>query len=553
MFGYRPAECGVTLGPTDIPDATFRVTKLHANFYEDIRKPVQVSLGCHIIGATAPFPDLNHGPSQLAGMSKRVAAAMPPINPQTYRRFRRFVKRFSNQHLQSLIIDPDEDFDFDTWIDNAPYKESRKEALRQVKARVNLRSKINTDVKAFVKPEFYESPKHVRGIYSRDDEYKVEVGPFFKIFGDKLFALRWFIKKIPVNDRPRYILEKLEGFIKLYCTDFSQYESTFVRALLLIERSLYAFALQKHPRKDYYMSLIDKMIANNTIKFHKFTCKVFGKRMSGEMNTSSGNGLMNMLMTFFILTDIGNKIEDIDAFFEGDDGIIKCIILPTAQHYRDLGANIKIEIPAGINTASFCGNVFDPIPLHNVTNPCEASVRFGWTGAKYLRSTEDVKLKLLKAKSLSMLYSYPGCPILRSLALYGLRVTSNVKITDEFIINNSTSSYEIEQLQEMNEYMNKATSEPNVYNVRVHGNTRQLVEELYGITIEQQHNVEQYLDSLTTLQPLNLNLPFPKSWQVNDLDYSITVDKYNPHLNFVKTGYSTPFYMAPGLLMVSHH
>lgn len=555
MFGYRPAEYGVILGPNDLPDASFEVIKLHPNFYEDIRKPVQVSLGCHILGVTPLFPDLNHGPSQLAGMSKRVAAAMPPINQQTLRRFKRFVKRFAEKHLQALIIEPDEDFSFDKWIDNAPYKESRKQMLREVKNRINLDSTINTDIKAHIKLEPYEEPKHLRGIYSRDDEYKVEVGPYFKEFGDRLFSLEWFIKKIPVNKRPEHIMERMQGYVRLFCTDFSKFESTFVRQLLLIERYIYIFSLQKHPLKNKIISLIDKMMNDNTIKFKKFTCKVNAKRMSGEMNTSSGNGLMNLLITFFVLLEAGNSFEDICAFFEGDDGIVKCVNLPTEQQYRDLGANIKIEVPSGINTASFCGNVFDPVPLHNVTNPCEASVRFGWTDPKYLRSTVEVHMKLLQAKSLSMLYSYPGCPILRSLALYGIRVTRSVTVGDKFIINNSSNSYELEQYMEMNEYYkNIDKMDPdNVFNVKIHENTRVLVEELYGIPIDCQLQVENYIDHLTTIQPLNLNLPYPNIWQVNDLEYSVMVNKYNPFINFTKTGYSTPFYMSPGLLMVSHH
>ena len=270
LFGYRPAEFGVVLKGNERPDKSFKVLKIHNNFYEDIRKPVQVSLGCHIEGATAPHPDLDHGPSQLACMTKRVAAEMPPISKQTLRRFRRFVKRFCKQHLQELIIDADEPFDFEEWISNAPYTEARRDELRAVKARLSLNSSISTVVAAFIKAEFYEEAKHLRGIYSRDDEYKVEVGPYFKKFGDKLFALEWFIKKIPVNDRPKHILEKLEGYINLFCTDFSQYESTFVRDLMLIERYVYVFSLQKHPLKDKIISLIDKMMTTNKIEFKKY-------------------------------------------------------------------------------------------------------------------------------------------------------------------------------------------------------------------------------------------------------------------------------------------
>lgn len=545
----------MSLDATTTPDPTFLVTKIHSNFYDEDRKPVQVSLGCHIVGVSAPFPDVDHGPSQLAGMTKRVAAQMPPINIVTLRRFRRFVKRFTKKYMSELIIDPDEPFDFDEWIDNAPYTESRREELRQVKNRTNLKNEVNKDVKAFIKREFYDSPKHVRGIYSRHDEFKCEVGPFFKVFGDLLFKLEYFIKKIPVNDRPKHILDKLEGFRELFCTDFSQFESTFVRELLLIERYVYLFSLQKHPQKAKITSLIDQMMALNIIKFKKFTCRVVAKRMSGEMNTSCGNGLMNLLITMFVLVEQGNKIEDIMGQFEGDDGIVKCTILPTAQQYRDLGANIKIELPSSINTASFCGNVFDPTALHNVTNPCEASVRFGWTDVKYVNSGREVLMQLLKSKSLSMLHGYPGCPILRSLALYGLRVTKNVKYDLNFNLTHAANSYEIEKSMEVDDYFkNVDKNDPNsVYNIVIHDNTRMLVAEMYGITIEQQLHCETYLDSLNDIQALELNLPYPEVWQVNDLEYTVEVERYNNNLQFIKNGYSTPYYTGPGMLMVAHH
>jgi hypothetical protein len=538
-----------------MPDPSFKVIKIHNNFEDDDRRPVQFSLGCHVVGTTCPMPDPDHGPSQLAGMTKRVAADMPPINQQTLRRFRRFVKRFCKSHLQELIIDPDEPFDFDAWIDNAPYTESRKQELRDTYYRINLDNKVKTEVKAFVKREFYEEPKHVRGIYSRSDEYKVEIGPFFKVFGDLLFKLEWFIKKISVNDRPQAILDRLEGFLKIFCTDFSQFESTFVRELLLIERMVYVFALQKHPLAKKIISLLDKLMDLNIIIFKKFTCQVIGKRMSGEMNTSCGNGLMNLLITIFVLLEAGNKLEEIAGFFEGDDSINKCANLPTEQQYRDLGANIKIDVPEDVSTASFCGNVFDPVALHNVTNPCEASVRFAWSDPKYMNAGAITKNKLLKSKALSMLHGYPGCPILRSLALYGLRVTKGTDLTVDFIKKNSVNSYEYEQQLEMMDYFKNIDKDDpkNVYNVKIHDNTRHLVERLYGITIDLQLKTEKYLDSLQTIQPLKLDLPFPTVWQVNDLEYSVMVQNKCGNICFVKKGYSTPYYTAPGILKVSHH
>lgn len=555
MFGYRPAEFGIVLDHTTLPDASFRVRKIHPNFYDDIRTPVQISLGCHVKTASALFPDLNHGPSQLAGMTKRVAAAMPPIDQPTLRRFRRFVKRFLNSHLQSLTFDPDEDFDFQEWLDNAPYTRARKKELHRIYYAVNLKNKVELLVKAFIKAEFYEDPKHNRGIYSRSDAYKVLVGPYFKKFGDKLFDLPWFIKKIPVHLRPAHLLEKIQDYKKIFCTDFSQFEATFVKDLMLIARMVHCWCLRKHPRRDFYVSLFDKMINTNIIAFKKFTCQVDCKRMSGEMNTSCDNGLMNFLMTMFVLVEAGNKLEDIMALFEGDDGVTECMNLPTSQQYRDLGAIIKIEVPESISTASFCGQIFDPIALHNVTNPMEASVRFGWVDPKYAFANDTTRMKLLRAKSLSMLYSYPGCPILRNLALYGLRMTDKRKyhVDTNFIINNFTDSYKINEQIKIIEYMNIKANLQEMLNIRIHPNTRQLVSKMYGISEECQLYNEGYLDSLDKLTPLDLVLPFPHKWQVFMQEYCVNVERMNKHLNFVKTGYVTPYYIDANTIRYAYH
>jgi hypothetical protein len=530
------------------PDPSFKVLRIHPTFGNNIRKPTRISLGCHVRGVSLPTPDLNHSPSQLAGMVKRVAAKMPDIDQQFFRGFKRFVKRWIPKHMPGLVFESTDDFIFEVWLKDAPYTDSRKAELRRVHKEHEDRP-VDTKVKAFTKDEDYEEFKHFRGIYSRCDDFKTRVGPFFKAFGDKLFASPYFIKKIPVPDRPLFLADLLAQSEKLFCTDFSQFEATFVQQLLGVEMWVYRYSLCKHPRQKELMDLIAKMAGVNIIDFKDFTVQLIGKRMSGEMNTSCGNGLMNLLMTMYILHKAGNHPEHIKAMFEGDDGIVGCKFIPDATEYARLGAKIKLTIPSGLHTASFCGNVFDPDVKHNVTNPLEASVRFGWTKSTYLRSSQKVHLLLLKSKSLSMLYEYPGCPILRSLANYGLRMTKDLELTEQFQDANAASSYEREQLLDMRKYGIRE----EIIRTEVHIKTRQLVEELYGISIEMQLQTEKYLDSLNDLRPLELNLPFPRVWQMNDLEYATDVPFYSPEIAFVKAGFETPYYKRPGKMYVHRH
>lgn len=543
----------MVLSGQEIPDASFRVTKFRKGFYDTSkRRSIRVSLGCHLKHFSMPVPDLDHGPSQLAGMTKRVAAAMPLIARGRLRSFKRFVKRFCNKYLRELKFQQTDTFDFEEWITNAPYPDYRKTELRKVYSDGLLLHKPKAKVKAFIKNETYAEPKHFRGIYSREDDYKCRVGPFMKKLGDRLFNLKWFIKKIPVNDRPSAILDKCDGYNHVFCTDFSQYEATFVRQLMTVNHWVYNWCLEGHPMAKHFNDLFAYTAGTNKIVFKNFDCKVVAKRMSGEMDTSLGNGLMNLLITFYNLEQAGNNIEKCDAFFEGDDGIIACKFLPTAQMYTELGARIKIEIPDDISTASFCGNVFDRDSKHNVTNPMEASVCFGWTDAKKYRYASLRKLKeLLRAKAMSMCYEYPGCPILKNLGRYALRVTEDVKdgVDVAFLRAHSENTYKYEFALEAKEFLDLN----GIPDVEITIGTRMLVERLYGIPIGKQLEVESYLDGLSELCELDIDLPFPKAWYINDYDYSSYVIRCQPDPEFIKTGYITPAFVDAQTIKYFHH
>lgn len=225
------------------------------------------------------------------------------------------------------------------------------------------------------------------------------------------------------------------------------------------------------------------------------------KRMSGEMNTSVSNGIINLLITHFLLEEKGNK--NFDSFFEGDDSINSYDVAPpSSQDYADLGANIKIELPDNLSEASFCGQVFDPVDLDNVANPMEALVSFGWTTNQYTTATKTTRLALLKCKSLSMLYEYSGCPILRELALFGLRITNHIPIekAKQVFSKSHTDSYHREQWLEMLDNY----KDTNIFNNHVKNNTRCLVSKIYSIPIDVQLNVESYLKTKTELTPIVL-------------------------------------------------
>lgn len=535
--------------PDEVPDKTFRLLKMSSHFYNSTRAVMRVSLGCNVNHVALPVPDVNFAPDQVAGAVKRVAAKMPEINKIKLRKLKRFTLRWCKRHLSPYIFKADEHFDFLEWLESTNYPLYRKIELTKVHGESLIKAPISK-ILAFIKDENYAEWKHMRGIYSRHDDYKVRVGPFFKKLGDIIFKLKWFIKKIPVNLRPKAMLDRFGDDPNLFCTDFSQYEATFVRQLMSVELILYRFILQNNPHSTEIIKLIvSGMMRNNYIQFYLWSMKINCKRMSGEMSTSVSNGFMNLIITHFLLTEAGNK--EFDSYFEGDDSINSFDVrAPTSKEYEELGAKIKIEKPNNLCEASFCGQVFDKSDLDNVVNPLEALVSFGWTGRQYLFASKQTKLKLLKAKSLSLLYEYSGCPILRSLALYGLRMTNSISIPDmNFIMKKMRmDSYQRDAYVSMLDNYN----EEQVFNNNVKQNTRFLVEKLYCISIKCQLEVEDYLDNLTDLVPLELPSLYglmPKCWFDCFETYSVHVDNAKtysdiPYLS-VTTGYKYRFYKSP--------
>jgi hypothetical protein len=457
-----------------------------------------------------PVPEISHSPSQVEGVVKRIACRMPPINRAKLRRLKRFTEKFLETHFKGNQFTCDENFEFEEFIVNTPYTQSRKQNLTETHSKPFNYDGKGYNVNGFTKNENYPEYKHFRGIMSRSDDYKTRVGPFFRKFDKILFSKKMFIKKIPVTDRPEWLSEKFRFAREIYCTDFTSFEATFGKELMKIELFIYSWLLRHNPNHDRLMHLIRKGIAsNNKIKYRQFLFTILCRRMSGEMNTSGGNGVMNLILTYFICYERGNPL-DLESAFEGDDGCIEINSIhqqPTSQDYADLGANIKIDKPDSPSEASFCGLVYDVQAKDNVTDPIESLMSFGWTTDQYVNASANKLNALLRSKSLSMLYEYPACPILKNLANYGMRVTTH--IDDEYLENvmkkNVDSVYYKEQWKNAHENYrhNKLIDKP------IHMNTRYLVQKRYNIPITLQLKIEKYLDGLNSIQVLHIPELYP--------------------------------------------
>jgi hypothetical protein len=473
------------------------------------RRPVVLSdLGCVVEGSCMPHCDPHDPLTTLAGVAKRFAFKPPEPESELLSHFKRFVRQWIGENLISLA--PDSDISVQTWLDSTNYPLHRKDELmrKYTDCEGRLDPRKHYKCKSFMKDECYPEYKHARAINSRSDEFKCKVGPIFRLIEKVVFKHKAFIKRIPVSDRPQYILDMLKRNGAIYmATDYTAFESLFTRDIMeACEFQLYEYMTQYLPDGASFMGLLREVLGGeNVCEFKNFTVSLDATRMSGEMCTSLGNGFSNLMFMLFMCQEAG--CTNVDGVVEGDDGLFTMIgTPPTTELFARLGLVIKIDIHTNIEEASFCGLIFDVDDRLNVTDPRDVLASIGWSSAKYAKSNTNKRKTLLRCKALSAAYQYPGCPIVGALAKYILRVTRSYDV--RHMVSNWQNTYERTQLIEALDYGYDFKNPPT--------NTRLLVEKKYGISIEHQLCIEAYLDSLDELQHLHhpiIDLYMPLLWK----------------------------------------
>ena len=464
------------------------------------RPVVGASLGMHVEGVCLPKPHLYDTMTALDGAFYRFCrenVKMMMKKPS----FSAFVKNWLNENLTPLS--PDTDVSVESWLERTNYSQKRKEELlRKSQELSGIDIDKITRVKSFVKDEFYPEYKTARAINSRTDEFKVLVGPLFKAIEEKLFSLPYFIKKIPVDERPEYIMNLVyKAGSEYYGTDFTSFESHFVKQLM----NELDFQLYDHMTKNLSDGVAKRHLiykaktGRNEIVFKNFKMSVNAKKMSGEMDTSLSNGFANLMFILYVLET--NGCSSVAAVVEGDDGLFRCEGPPVQDKwFSDFGLLIKLDRHKDISTASFCGMVFDPTDRTIVTDPRKVLATFGWTSSTYARSNPLIHNSLLKCKALSMAYQYPRCPILNKLAEKVLKLTSSVDV-GQFLSRRKFCSDDYK-----NELVRQAYQkylEGNLVFGEPGSNTRHLVSELYNIPVQDQLCIESYIESISEIGPLN--------------------------------------------------
>lgn len=526
-YGYRAGEVKLPeLAPIK-KDAEF-IMKRTVERWLTRRPPVMADVGCGVEGVTPCHPDPIHAPSMVLGSKKRYACAPPPADKKLLSELREFSRKWVRDNLSPIA--PDADTSVAAWLEKTNYPEWRRAELRELLQRIEDPKLLPTTTfarcKSFMKMETYPEYKHFRGINARVDEAKLLFGPITKLMEEVLYESPYFIKHIPVADRPAYITQRLlSPGARYIATDYTSFEALFTREFMeATEFELYEWLSSSLPEGQQFMRYVRGIIGGtNVCSFRDFNCRLKATRMSGDMCTSLGNGFANLIVMLFVLKKFCG-LENPQGVVEGDDGLFTILgPSPPIEAFTRLGLRIKLEVHSELSEASFCGLVFDPVEQINVTDPRKVLATFGWIGSQYVKARSSKQQGLLRCKALSLAHQYPGCPIICALADYGLFVTRGLQIGWVLEKNRMLSQYDRERLL-------LAMSTP-VVRKEPGARTRALVEKMYGISSAEQLRVESYLRSLTRLQPLSISLDFPRDWRDYNETYVLEIDCLGPRVD----------------------
>lgn len=400
---------------------------------------------------------------------QRICRDLPEPDVAILARLRLFVRRFVQDHIPKV-----RPLQFEEWLESTGYNESRKQQLRDCYLEdrgARPTSRQCSKIKSFVKREQYPCYKHARMINSRSDHFKAWAGPRIKAVEEIVYgALPEFIKHTPVPERPAKVCGLYKPGSRYFNTDFTAFESHFTPQVLdAIEGELIRHCLGDDG--EFYMRV---MCGLNKMRTSRGAgASVRGRRMSGEMSTSLGNGFTNLMLVKFIASEHHGHV---DGYVEGDDGIFRTDFTLTEQDYLRLGFTIKIVEVSHPARASFCGIVCAESG-QILRDPRRFLASFGWT-LSFLGAGEGIMKSLLRAKALSACYETPHCPIVGVLARYALSHTRGVlpKWVDDGFHVCPHDEWEVPDFAPSSD-------------------TRLLFEEVFGVSVRDQLRVEALIRS----------------------------------------------------------
>jgi hypothetical protein len=519
----------------------------------------------HVVRGGVLFRNCTTDPlSTVQGLKKRLVHERTPPEKGILSRLAAYVQVWLRKFLRPLRAD--EIKTFAVWLEGVNQPETVKDEYRKAFEAWNQGEvpghKLNTK-KCFVKNEFYDEAKYPRLIHSPTNYEKVLHGPLSNAIEAALFALPFFIKKVPRREWPSYIARMCAGDgLNSYASDYSTFEASFVPEIQqACELALVRYMLQDflHEEGAADMAHGDK---RNELISRQFLAWILGRRKSGQMTTSLFNGFTNFVVHSFVAEE-ENHCKYFSGVVEGDDGLFVFDgPQPTVEQFAALGFTIKLEPVQRFFEASFCGVVFHPDVGVTLGNPLRVLFSCSWAGKNYLRAGDKTLRNLGVVKGLSYLAQYPGCPVIHNIACWLLRVNGFEREKLDYYLSwyaqqRGVSWWDREISAEIAGFdIEEAIRHP------IEMGSRLVIEKVHRLPIAMQVIIESRLDAASgdvELEDLNLDPRYLLQWdryvRVRDkFDLELRVPYHLPPLHPIQ-GMDRMDYYSPDLTfrtMVPH-
>lgn len=558
IVGYRTTEDKEMKKPGKVV-RNFRYGKKIKESETLIRKAVAIT-NYNVKGCLAPIPDLNDADSIKEGLLKRIGTAVPEPEDAVKALLPEYVKVWIHKHdmkacIQTFLVEEVEKLlQWDEYVKNLRYDPARMRELNKIRADYDSygsyefadnregkrQHELWSKIEAHVKWESYHGEKKfIRMIFARMDHFKVVFGPYSKITQKALYKYTDnFITDKPVSEHAKWIYEHLGIFGLILASDFSAFESHNYPWLMYNVAIPVIIAMWGPDMSKEFFNGLFELIGVNIIENNLVTARIDGKMMSGEVWTTIINTITCIiLLSYFAEAEglaygcgffkhpvafakgfNGKKLPppggDVKLFAAGDDCVmgarINSDIDPkkfTNAYMARYGMNIKMDVKETLSGSGFLSKYFSEQDQKPLCDPLKQLSK-GILSMKYANSKDSLKKALARARAMSLLYEFGGCPIVSSYARCIMRLTKNIDLRPALIHTLRDDPYKYEEISRAATWYHSKKWYEHEEDFQIGSDSRRVISDTFDIPIDTQLVIEEYFDTFNDMTyPCEFDVP----------------------------------------------
>jgi len=465
---------------------------------------------CGLAGAMPNFMNPYLTSNVLCSISCRLARARPKTPGHS--NFRSHTRKAVHYLLGDWSVEGNYDELYKVWREENNYSESRKLQLDKIYDYIvvnwdGLLSELNGPkwpkwayCKSFGKREFLaKDGKSLRSISSRSDLIKVLIGPYVHAMEKQMYDTttklgRHFFK----HRAPEEQFDVIDSFnvasMNVLETDHTNFEGSISGdTQMACENQFYSRAL-RHQDKRILTVFRNLATQNVNCRYGCGKLQMKSIRMSGEMYTSLGNGLTNLIAMHYCVNQISPVTWDnFNCIVEGDDGLTnlpKTIDPKSVEEvFKTLGFEVTMAVHHDATLASFCGKVYNTRTRTIMTDPTYALNACGWSTSSTALNPDNLAC-LTALKGFSLRSQYTRCPVIWAAAARMIRTGGKNAAELSRFMDRYPAAHDVRQTSLLRDAICTGIDfrPPDDYG-------RALFASLYGIPISAQLRMEDVLNS----------------------------------------------------------